>query len=153
VDEAVDPVAVVPAVEPAVDPVAVEPPAVEVDPADALALAALPVTWILWPTCLSRSVPPVNHHVEFIADAADPLPDGVVLPAVAAPVVPVAVEPAVPVAPAVVVALGSVVVAADALPAGSMRAFVSMNPPSLPLARHPVTLTSLARSLDIGRGV
>jgi hypothetical protein len=99
----------------------------------------------LWPTCLSRSLPPESAHVEPAA-LAEPLPAGDVA---VVPLVP-AVVPAVPVAPAVVVALGSVVVA-DALPAGSMRALFSVKLPSLAFARHPVTLTSVARSLDMGR--
>jgi hypothetical protein len=103
----------------------------------------LPVTWILWPTCFSRSLLlPVRCHVELAADAV--LPGAV--EAVVLPVVPAVVAPAVPDVPVV-----GLVVVADALPAGSMRALLSTKLPSAPLARQKKTLMSLLRSLDIGR--
>lgn len=116
----------------------------------------LPVTWIVWPRWRSRSLPPSSFH-----DIAAPCPDGsaAVEPTLLVPDVPVV--PAVvvvgfdeplPVAddePPVVVADPPVVVAPERalLAESSMRALFNMNVPSLPRARHPVTVISCDASL------
>src|SRR3954469_10802217 len=98
----------------------------------------LPVTWILWPTCLSRSFPPLS--IQLIAGALDidalALVPDVVAPA-AAPVVPVVVVPDV------------VVVLLDA--PLSIRALFSMNPLLLSRARQPVIVTSCDLSVVLVR--
>jgi hypothetical protein len=73
----------------------------------------------------------------FDADGVDGAP-AVVLAVV--PVVPVVVVAVVPVVPLAVVVLGL----PAALALESIRALVSVNPPSAPLLRQPVTVTSRA---------
>lgn len=88
---------------------------------------ARPVTWILWPTCLSRSFPPESIHV-----AAAPLCMALLPPVGDDPVAVVDVPPLVVVAPPddvvlaplAVVAAAPVVLVLAAL--GSIFAFVSM---------------------------
>ena len=97
-----------------------------------------PVTWMVWPTWRSRSDPPSSFHVlaELAAlDAsvvvAGELGSAAVAPTLLLPVVPVVVAPV-------------AVVVDDELPLDllSMRASVSVNAPSLPRDRQPVTVTS-----------
>src|SRR4029453_8453568 len=101
----------------------------------------------LWPTCLSRSLPPASMKdmagvLELEADAVAPaVVPGV--PAVVPVVVPAVVVPAA-VVPAVVLPAVDDDGLADEL---SIMAFVSMYLPSAPLLRHPVTDTSFDLSI------
>jgi len=135
--------------EPAV--VGVLPPPVTVGSADDPALdtiaAERPVTWTLWPTCLSRSSPPESVHVAaaplFIALLPPVVDDE---PAVVEDPPPVAPEPLAAVLPVVVLVPLAVVPAAPVVlvldEPLSIRAFVSIYPPDGAFARQPVTLMS-----------
>jgi len=122
----------VPVAVPAVEPAVVPEVAAVVDPVVpelALALAALPVTWTLWPTCLSRSLPPDSTQVEalFMPPAADGEDDAVPVVPEVVPLPDVVVLE--PVVPAVVPLLAVVLLPPDAvveLAWLSVRAFVSV---------------------------
>jgi len=129
----VEPPVVAPAAE--LVPAAVDPDVPAVVPVPPVRLEAashvvLPVTCTLWPTCLSRSVPPESIHDIDAFEAMVPPDAPAVVPPAVAPVVdpvPVAVPPAadpadVPPAVALVVLPLPVV----DIPAGSTIAFVSM---------------------------
>jgi hypothetical protein len=116
-----------------------------------------PVTWILWPTCRSRSFPPSSFQLIGEPADADALVagDAAVVPTLLLPLVPVV--PAVVVVgfvalpPVVVAPLAVVVLERELLAFSSIRALFSMNVPSLPRARQPVTVTSRAPSLWAAR--
>ena len=104
-----------------------------------------PVTWMVWPTCRSRSEPPSSFQVPAELALFD-APVVVAGELGSAAVVPTLLLPVVPVVPAVVVvgfvAPDAVVVDDElALDLSSTRASLSMNAPSLPRARQPVTVT------------
>jgi hypothetical protein len=147
----VAPAVVPPVVAPAVDPAvpAVEPAVPAVDAVMLrfieLSHVVFPEICTLWPTCLSRSVPPSS--VQLIGVAAI-IPRGA-LPAVAPVVAPAVVPPVV--APPVVVPAVDAPLVDPAVVAliGSTVALVNMNRPSAAFATHPVTVTSCAAAVPV----
>jgi len=142
-------------VAPAVVPPAVDPAVPAVEPAvpavDAVMLRFIELSHVvfpeictLWPTCLSRSVPPSS--VQLIGVAAI-IPRGA-LPAVAPVVAPAVVPPDV-VPPVVAAVVAPPVVPAVVALIGSTVALVNMNRPSAAFATHPVTVTSRAAALAL----